>query len=118
MIGKLASWYRENVSESADCVACRLISGFGMMGIGGFILSQAKRRRSPLESITMKSIAAGVQIMPLGLIVYKTLNNNFLLTVAGFLGVARLADANFLKAKAEPAKEQIKPKAEHPFFKR
>ncbi|XP_017845809.1 uncharacterized protein LOC108602265 [Drosophila busckii] len=96
MIGKLASWYRENVSESADCVACRLISGFGMMGIGGFILSQAKRRRSPLESITMKSIAA----------------------VAGFLGVARLADANFLKAKAEPAKEQIKPKAEHPFFKR
>lgn len=59
MIGKLSAWYRDNVSESADCVACRLISGFGMIGIGAFLLAQAKRRRSPVENYAMKSIAAG-----------------------------------------------------------
>lgn len=59
MIGKLSAWYRENVSEAADCFACRLISGFGMIGIGAFILAQAKRRRMPLENYTMKGIAAG-----------------------------------------------------------
>ncbi|XP_034489195.1 uncharacterized protein LOC117792959 [Drosophila innubila] len=96
MIGKLSAWYRDNVSEAADCFACRLISGFGMIGIGAFILAQAKRRRSPLENYTMKSIAA----------------------VAGVLGVARLADANFLKAKAEPVHKQTKPTGDHPFFKR
>ncbi|EDW83776.2 uncharacterized protein Dwil_GK13494 [Drosophila willistoni] len=75
MIGKLSTWYKENVSESADCWACRLISGFGMMGIGAFLLAQAKRRNRPFENYTMKSLAAA----------------------AGFLGAARLADANFLK---------------------
>lgn len=59
MIGRVAAWYRENVSESADCMACRLISGFGMMGIGAFVLAQAKRRNSQLEKYTMQSIAAG-----------------------------------------------------------
>lgn len=59
MIGKLSAWYRENVSESVECVSCRLISGFGMIGIGVFLLSQAKRRRSPVEHYAMKSIAAG-----------------------------------------------------------
>ncbi|TDG49547.1 hypothetical protein AWZ03_004038 [Drosophila navojoa] len=96
MIGKLSAWYRDNVSESVECVSCRLISGFGMLGIGAFLLSQAKRRRSPVEHYAMKSIAA----------------------VAGFLGVARLADADFLKAKAEPAKEPKKLTGDHPFFKR
>lgn len=62
MIGRVAAWYRENVSESADCMACRLISGFGMMGIGAFVLAQAKRRNSPLEKYTMQSIAAGGHI--------------------------------------------------------
>ncbi|KAH8409700.1 hypothetical protein KR222_001925 [Zaprionus bogoriensis] len=96
MIGKLSAWYRENVSESADCIACRLISGFGMLGIGAFVLAQAKRRRSPFEKYTMKSIAA----------------------VAGLLGVARLADAEFLKAKAEPVKKETRPTGDHPFFRR
>lgn len=59
MIGKLSAWYRDNVSESVECVSCRLISGFGMLGIGAFLLSQAKRRRSPVEHYAMKSIAAG-----------------------------------------------------------
>ncbi|XP_064550470.1 uncharacterized protein LOC135436709 [Drosophila montana] len=96
MIGKLSAWYRDNVSESADCVACRLISGFGMIGIGAFLLAQAKRRRSPVEHYAMKSIAA----------------------VAGVLGVARLADADFLKAKTEPTQEHKKITGDHPFFKR
>lgn len=68
-----------------------------MIGIGAFILAQAKRRQSPLENYTMKSIAA----------------------VAGLLGVARLADANFLKAKAESVdNKQGKPSGDHPFFRR
>ncbi|EDV93782.1 uncharacterized protein LOC6563946 isoform X2 [Drosophila grimshawi] len=96
MISKISAWYRDNVSESADCIACRLISGFGMIGIGAYLLSQAKRRRSPVEHYAMKSIA----------------------TVAGFLGAARLADANFLKATAESEKQPKKITGEHPFFKR
>ncbi|KAH8388576.1 hypothetical protein KR093_010262 [Drosophila rubida] len=97
MIGKLSAWYRDNISEAADCVACRLISGFGMIGIGAFVLAQAKRRQAPWENYTMKSLAA----------------------VAGFLGVARLADANFLKAKIEPTvKQPTKSDGNHVFFRR
>lgn len=114
MIGRLAAWYRENVSESADCMACRLISGFGMMGIGAFVLAQAKRRKSPIEKFTMQSIAAcGYTAKTKFATHYTTCFH----TVAGFLGVARIADANFLKAKAEPIKE-AKPTRDHAFFKR
>ncbi|XP_032593629.1 uncharacterized protein LOC6563946 isoform X1 [Drosophila grimshawi] len=103
MISKISAWYRDNVSESADCIACRLISGFGMIGIGAYLLSQAKRRRSPVEHYAMKSIAT------------DTFSSKI---VAGFLGAARLADANFLKATAESEKQPKKITGEHPFFKR
>ncbi|XP_030374459.1 uncharacterized protein LOC115624023 [Scaptodrosophila lebanonensis] len=81
MIGRFSYWYRGNVSEDADCVACRLISGIGLLGIGAFLFSQSKRPR-PIEKYTMKGLAA----------------------VVGALGVARLADANFLKADLEPSR--------------
>ncbi|XP_017119295.1 uncharacterized protein LOC108140807 [Drosophila elegans] len=100
MIGRLSFWYKENVSNEVDCVACRLISGIGLLGIGAYILAQAKKRPKPLENYTMKSLAAAV----------------------GLLGVARLADANFLKATVEEPKEQ-EPKtsqstSDHQFFAR
>ncbi|XP_017046955.1 uncharacterized protein LOC108092027 [Drosophila ficusphila] len=99
MIGRLSFWYKDNVSNQVDCLACRLVSGFGLLGIGAFLLAQSKTRPK-LESYTMKSLAAAV----------------------GFLGVARLADANFLKATAEEPKEvetkTLKPTGEHQFFAR
>ncbi|XP_016976572.1 uncharacterized protein LOC108042687 [Drosophila rhopaloa] len=98
MIGRLSFWYKDNVSNEVDCVACRLVSGIGLLGIGAFLLAQSKRRPKPLESNIMKSLAAAV----------------------GLIGVARLADANFLKANAEEPKEQetktSKTTSDHQFF--
>ncbi|KAH8280059.1 hypothetical protein KR018_002653 [Drosophila ironensis] len=100
MIGRLSLWYRDNVSQEVDCLACRLVSGFGLLGIGAYLLAQAKKRPKPLENYTMKSLAAAV----------------------GMLGVARLADANFLKATVEePKEEEVKPMKsgkDHDFFAR
>ncbi|XP_017076566.1 uncharacterized protein LOC108111556 [Drosophila eugracilis] len=100
MIGRLSFWYKDNVSNEVDCVACRLVSGMGLLGIGAFLLAQAKKRPKPLESYTMKGLAAAV----------------------GVIGVARLADANFLKATVEESKEQetktLKATSDHQFFAR
>ncbi|XP_039494087.1 uncharacterized protein LOC120453445 [Drosophila santomea] len=101
MIGRLSFWYKDNVSNEVDCLACRLVSGIGLLGIGAFLLAQSKKRRSkPLENYTMKGLAAAV----------------------GVLGVARLADANFLKANAEVPTEQetkaLKTGTDHQFFSR
>ncbi|XP_043069149.1 uncharacterized protein [Drosophila bipectinata] len=70
MPGKLSTWYKDNVSEELNCLACRLYSGLGMIGIGAYLLVQSKRRPKPLETYTMMSLAAAM----------------------GGLGVARLAD--------------------------
>jgi len=59
MIGKLSFWYKDNVSNEVDCLACRLISGIGLLGIGAYLLAQSKKRPKPLENYTMKSLAAG-----------------------------------------------------------
>ncbi|XP_017005201.2 uncharacterized protein [Drosophila takahashii] len=100
MIGRLSFWNKDNVSNEADCLGCRLVSGIGLLGIGAFLLAQSKKRPKPLENYTMKSLAAAV----------------------GFLGVARLANANFLKATAEEPKEQetktLKNSTDHQFFAR
>ncbi|XP_037732292.1 uncharacterized protein LOC119563119 [Drosophila subpulchrella] len=100
MIGRLSLWYKDNVSNEVDCLACRLVSGIGLLGIGAYLLAQSKKRPKPLENYTMKSLAAAV----------------------GLLGVARLGNANFLKATAEEPKEQetktLKNPAGHQFFAR
>ncbi|XP_017103783.1 uncharacterized protein [Drosophila bipectinata] len=100
MIGRLSLWYKDNVSQEVDCLGCRLVSGFGLVGIGAYLLAQSKKRPKLYEQYTMKSLAAA----------------------AGFLGVARLADASFLKAPAkELEEEEIKiPKnsKDHEFFAR
>lgn len=43
---------------SEDCLGCRLISGFGIIGIGAYIYYQARHRRT-LEKYTMNAISAG-----------------------------------------------------------
>ncbi|KAH8336001.1 hypothetical protein KR074_003449 [Drosophila pseudoananassae] len=100
MIGRLSLWYRDNVSQEVDCLGCRLVSGFGLVGIGAYLLVQSKKRPKLYEQYTMKSLAAA----------------------AGLLGVARLADASFLKAPAkELAEEEIKvskTSKDHEFFAR
>eukprot|EP00099_Drosophila_melanogaster_P028543 NP_732261.1 uncharacterized protein Dmel_CG31360 [Drosophila melanogaster] len=97
MIGRLSFWNKDNVSNEVDCLACRLVSGLGLLGIGAFLLAQSKKRQAkPLENFTMKGLAAAV----------------------GVLGVARLADANFLKATAEKPKEQENTSTDHQFFSR
>ncbi|EDW44701.1 uncharacterized protein LOC6616698 [Drosophila sechellia] len=97
MIGRLSFWNKDNGSNEVDCLACRLVSGFGLLGIGAFLLAQSKKRRSkPLENFTMKGLAAAV----------------------GVLGVARLADAKFLKATAVEPKEQENTGTDHQFFSR
>lgn len=70
MLEKLSVWYKDNVSEELNCLACRLYSGFGLLGIGAYLLVQSKKHPKPLESYTMMSLAATM----------------------GVLGVARLAD--------------------------
>ncbi|KAH8369479.1 hypothetical protein KR009_012093 [Drosophila setifemur] len=100
MIGRLSVWYKDNVSQEVDCLGCRLVSGIGLLGIGAFLLAQSKKRPKPLENYTMKSLAGAV----------------------GVLGVARLADANFLKATVEEPKEEqkqsLKNTRDHEFFVR
>lgn len=41
-----------------DCLSCRLISGFGIIGIGAYIYYQARHRKS-LEKYTMNAISGG-----------------------------------------------------------
>lgn len=41
-----------------DCLECRLISGFGVIAIGFYIYSQAKRR-SKIEANAIKIISGG-----------------------------------------------------------
>nr|XP_040223657.2 uncharacterized protein LOC120950015 [Anopheles coluzzii] len=53
-----------------DCLPCRLVSGFGVIGMGVYIAVQAQKRTKPLGRFTMLGIAA----------------------VAGSIGIARLAD--------------------------
>ncbi|XP_034665965.1 uncharacterized protein LOC117899794 [Drosophila subobscura] len=84
MIGRLSFWNKDNNSSEVDCLGCRLVSGFGLIGIGFFLLAQAKRRSKPLENYTMKGLAAAV----------------------GALGVARLGNAVFLKSSAEKEPEE------------
>ncbi|XP_004518500.1 uncharacterized protein LOC101450577 [Ceratitis capitata] len=61
--------------NSKDCLACRLVSGFGLIAIGAYILSQSKNR-GKIEMNTMRLISGSVM----------------------FLGIARLSNARFLKA--------------------
>lgn len=66
MIGRLSFWNKDNVSNEVDCLACRLVSGLGLLGIGAFLLAQSKKRQAkPLENFTMKGLAAGE---PLGIL--------------------------------------------------
>ncbi|XP_073819429.1 uncharacterized protein [Musca autumnalis] len=58
-----------------DCLPCRLISGFGVMGMGAYIYHQAARRK-PVERNIMKIISVG----------------------AILLGAARLLNMEFLKS--------------------
>lgn len=104
MLEKLSAWYKDNVSEELNCLACRLYSGFGLLGIGAYLLVQSKKRPKPLESYTMMSLAATM----------------------GVLGVARLADgkcpedidrgtvASAMLPVMEPAMEPAKEPAMEP----
>lgn len=58
-----------------DCLACRLISGFGLIAMGAYIFSQSKNRKK-IEMNTMRLISGSVV----------------------FLGFARLTNASFLKS--------------------
>nr|XP_014094017.1 uncharacterized protein LOC106620141 [Bactrocera oleae] len=58
-----------------DCLACRLISGFGLIAMGAYIFSQSKNRKK-IEMNTMRLISGSVV----------------------FLGLARLTNASFLKS--------------------
>lgn len=44
--------------DSKDCLECRLISGFGLIGVSAYIYYQAKHRKK-WENYTMKTISAG-----------------------------------------------------------
>ncbi|XP_017481880.1 PREDICTED: uncharacterized protein LOC108370938 [Rhagoletis zephyria] len=65
-----------SVDNTKDCLACRLISGFGLIAMGAYILSQSKNRRK-IEMNTMRLLSGGIM----------------------FLGIARLSNASFLKSK-------------------
>ena len=41
-----------------DCLPCRLVSGFGVIGIGAYIYVQARNKRK-LDGAVMKLLAAG-----------------------------------------------------------
>ncbi|XP_018785247.1 PREDICTED: uncharacterized protein LOC108966679 [Bactrocera latifrons] len=58
-----------------DCLACRLISGFGLIAMGAYIFSQSKNRKK-IEMNTMRLISGSVVS----------------------LGLARLSNASFLKS--------------------
>ncbi|XP_075145866.1 uncharacterized protein LOC142220565 [Haematobia irritans] len=64
--------------ETEDCLSCRLISGFGIIGMGAYIYYQGKRRK-PLERYAMNLMSTG----------------------AAALGVARLFNMRFLKARKD-----------------
>ncbi|XP_022215952.2 uncharacterized protein LOC111069984 [Drosophila obscura] len=102
MIGRLSFWNKDSTTSEVDCLGCRLVSGFGLIGIGVYLLAQAKRRSKPLENYTMKGLAAAV----------------------GALGVARLGNAEFFKptAKQEPEEGTTTPTKiitkDHGFFTR
>ncbi|XP_050071691.1 uncharacterized protein LOC126559564 [Anopheles maculipalpis] len=53
-----------------DCIPCRLISGFGVIGMGMYIALHAQKRPNPLGRYSMFGIA----------------------TAAGSIGIARLLD--------------------------
>lgn len=44
--------------NSNDCLECRLISGFGLIGVSAYIYYQAKHRKK-WEVYTMKTLSAG-----------------------------------------------------------
>uniref|UniRef100_A0A1I8NJR4 Distal membrane-arm assembly complex protein 1-like domain-containing protein n=1 Tax=Musca domestica TaxID=7370 RepID=A0A1I8NJR4_MUSDO len=62
-------------NQTEDCLPCRLISGFGVMGMGAYIFHQAGRRK-PMERNIMKIISIS----------------------AVMLGAARLLNMEFLKS--------------------
>ncbi|XP_037806413.1 uncharacterized protein LOC119600324 [Lucilia sericata] len=64
--------------NSKDCLECRLISGFGLIGVSAYIYYQARHRKR-WENYTMNIISAGV----------------------GVLGGARLLNLPFLKSTRE-----------------
>jgi len=121
MIGRLSFWYKDNVSNEVDCLACRLISGIGLLGIGAYLLAQSKKRPKPLANYTIKGLAAGEPFILAKFRFWWSLSSPPPPAV-GLLGVARLGNANFLKATAEEPKEQetktLKNPAGHQFFAR
>lgn len=42
-----------------DCLGCRLVSGFGVIGIGIYIYSQAKHSPTKIARNSLYTIAAG-----------------------------------------------------------
>ncbi|XP_037945458.1 uncharacterized protein LOC119677944 isoform X1 [Teleopsis dalmanni] len=64
-----------NMKKDIDCLPCRLVSGFGIIGIGTYLYTQANKRKGFHKNI-MVVISAG----------------------AVGLGVARLLNMPFLKA--------------------
>mgnify|MGYP004597516791 CR=1 FL=1 len=67
--------FNKTMNSSQDCLECRLISGFGAMGMGAYIWSHAKNKRL-LDANVMKVLAG----------------------TAFILGIARLSNFQFLKA--------------------
>ncbi|XP_039952028.1 uncharacterized protein LOC120769196 [Bactrocera tryoni] len=63
-----------------DCLACRLISGFGLIAMGAYIFSQSKNRKK-IEMNTMRLISGSVVS----------------------LGLARLSNASLLKSNSSEA---------------
>lgn len=48
------------VEKRHDCLGCRLVSGFGVIGIGFYIYSQAKYSKRSISRNSMYTIAAGI----------------------------------------------------------
>lgn len=46
------------VDNNTDCLECRLISGFGLLGVGAYLYYQAKHRKK-WENYTMRVLSAG-----------------------------------------------------------
>lgn len=47
------------MTKRHDCMPCRLVSGFGVIGMGAYIYSQAKHRPAGIGRNIIFAVAAG-----------------------------------------------------------
>lgn len=51
------------ITKRHDCMPCRLVSGFGVIGMGAYIYSQAKHRPAGIGRNIIFAVAAGKKYM-------------------------------------------------------